>query len=356
MNSYNVPKVTICVPVRNGAHTIQRTLDSLLIQDYKNYEIIVSDNCSSDNTADIVGKYAVDGVKYFFNPHLESYGESNWNYILNIADGPFIALYHADDIYDPTIVRRQVEFFMEYPTISSVFTSLQYIDEHDRPIRMGTMTLPYELRGINIFPYSDFLNYTLKYRTFVSVPTMMTKREVIEQVGMFNWRKYATASDIDLYLRMSKIGPIGFIDIPLHKYRISPYQYTSTLLHQRTFPDHFFTVMDDHIKACAALKIVPRNLLSLYEVHRAADRVRCAINMLAQERNTDAKHYLVSAINCKTLSSAITELPAEHLKLFILLIAGSLLLLSVHLGIGSVIGKYTCSLLKFYTYMKRKPL
>ena len=47
-------KVTICVPVRNGARTIQRTLDSLLNQDYPNYEIIVSDNCSDDDTANIV--------------------------------------------------------------------------------------------------------------------------------------------------------------------------------------------------------------------------------------------------------------------------------------------------------------
>lgn len=66
-----LPKVTICVPVRNGARTIQRTLDSLLNQDYPNYEIIVSDNCSDDDTANIVSQYASRGVKYFINPDLE---------------------------------------------------------------------------------------------------------------------------------------------------------------------------------------------------------------------------------------------------------------------------------------------
>jgi len=86
-----LPKVTICVPVRNGARTIQRTLDSLLNQDYPNFEIIVSDNCSDDDTAKIVQGYAEQGVKYHFNPKLEKWGESNWNHILTLAEGPFIA-------------------------------------------------------------------------------------------------------------------------------------------------------------------------------------------------------------------------------------------------------------------------
>jgi glycosyltransferase involved in cell wall biosynthesis len=108
INSINSksPKVTIGVPVRNGARTIQRTLDSLLSQDYPNYEIIVSDNCSDDDTANIVSQYASNGVKYFFNPVLEKWGESNWNHILTLAKGPLIALYHADDIYTPTMVGR----------------------------------------------------------------------------------------------------------------------------------------------------------------------------------------------------------------------------------------------------------
>jgi glycosyltransferase involved in cell wall biosynthesis len=52
------PRVTVCVPVRNGSRTIRRTLDSILAQDYSNLEVIVSDNCSTDDTAQIVQGYA----------------------------------------------------------------------------------------------------------------------------------------------------------------------------------------------------------------------------------------------------------------------------------------------------------
>ena len=116
-----LPKVTICVPVRNGSRTIRRTLDSLLNQDYPNYEIIVSDNCSDDDTAKIISQYASNRVKYYFNQVLEKWGggESNWNHILTLAEGPLIALYHADDIYTPTMVRRQVEFLEAHPQVSA---------------------------------------------------------------------------------------------------------------------------------------------------------------------------------------------------------------------------------------------
>jgi len=63
----NSIKVTICVPVRNGDRTIRRTLDSILAQDYPNFEVIVSDNCSDDKTASIVQEYAKQGVQYNFN-------------------------------------------------------------------------------------------------------------------------------------------------------------------------------------------------------------------------------------------------------------------------------------------------
>ena len=283
-----LPKVTICVPVRNGARTIQRTLDSLLNQDYPNFEIIVSDNCSDDDTAKIVQGYAEQGVKYHFNPKLEKWGESNWNHILTLAEGPFIALYHADDLYTPTMVSRQVEFLLKYPDASAVFAMTQTIDGCDRPIKMGNMTLPQELRGKEIFHYEEFLNYTLKYSTFVVVPTMMSKREIIDRVGVFNWEKYATASDIDLYLRMAKIGPIGVIDEPLHNYRISDQQGSAQIFYQRTFLAHFFNVLDYYISKPDVLEIIQKESLSLYRMRRAADQIRCAINMFAQDRVAEA--------------------------------------------------------------------
>jgi len=58
----SMPRVTVCLPVRNGVLTICRTLDSILAQDNSSLEIIVSDNCSTDKTIQIVGECAARGA------------------------------------------------------------------------------------------------------------------------------------------------------------------------------------------------------------------------------------------------------------------------------------------------------
>lgn len=351
-----LPKVTICVPVRNGARTIQRTLDSLLNQDYPNYEIIVSDNCSDDDTANIVSQYASSGVKYFFNPTPGKFGESNWNHILTLAEGPLIALYHADDIYTSTIVRRQVEFLLKYPDASAVFTMTQTIDENDRPIKRGSIKLPKELRGKEIFHYEDFLNYTLKYNTFVMVPTMMTKRELIDCVGVFNWERYATASDIDLYLRMATHGPIGVIDEQLHKYRISDHQGSAVIFHERTFLAHFCNVLDDYISKPENKELIQKHSLAIYKMRRATDQIRCAMNMLVQGRVVEAKTNLTHALKYAHIIEALKMLTLKRPQEVALFGIGSILLTSSYLGVGTFSGKQIYKLFQRYSKSQRDPI
>lgn len=346
------PKVTICVPVRNGARTIQRTLDSLLNQDYPNYEIFVSDNCSDDDTAKIVSQYASQGVKYFFNPVLEKWGgEANWNHILTLAEGPFIALYHADDIYAPTTVRRQVEFLLKYPEASAVFTMSQRIDAYDRPIKEGPIKLPQELRGKEIFHYAGFLNYTLKYGTFVSVPTMMSTREIIDRVGVFNWEKYATASDIDLYLRMVKVGPLGVIDEPLHNYRISDQQGSAQIFYKRAFLLHFFDVIDHYISKPEVRKLVQKNALSLYRMQRGADQILCAMNLLTQGRTDEAESSLKEALTWKHFIISV-----KRPRLCARYIVGLIFLISSYLGFGTFSGRQIDNLYQYNQKKRRQPI
>jgi glycosyltransferase involved in cell wall biosynthesis len=327
-----LPKVTICVPVRNGARTIQRTLDSLLNQDYPNFEIIVSDNCSDDDTARIVRQYASNGIKYFFNPTLEKCGESNWNHILTLAEGPFIALYHADDICTPTMVRKQVEFLEAHPQVSAVFTMTQMIDEKDRPIQIGSTTLPKELQGQDCFDFATFLNAVLKYGTFTFVPTMMTRRHVIDAVGEFQWEKFASASDIDLYLRMAKQwGPIGIIDEPLHLYRISTQQGSSQINRSRTFRAHFLMVMDYYLSIAEIRRIAKPDAMLRYEIQCAFDDIVRAMNMILEGRQEEARQ-LMNAVYSKPFFRAGLR-DVDYSRQFML---GTFFALALRLGLGKI--------------------
>ena len=291
-----LPKVTVCVPVRNGAFTIRRTLDSILAQDYPNFEVIVSDNCSDDDTASIVQEYAEQGVQYYFNPKLEEWGESNWNYILSLAKGHFIALYHSDDIYTPIMVSRQVEFLLNHPKASAVFTKTQTIDEFDRPIRNGLRRLPEELKDREEFDFPDLLNAVLKQGNFLTVPTMMARRESLDKAGSFDL-KFCSAADIDLWFKLSRLGTVGIIDEPLHKYRISENQASAQLFKFRTYRSHFLQVMDHYLSIPEFRQLVKPQAFRYYEMYSVSDDITRAMNMFFLGNVADARLLMKSALS-----------------------------------------------------------
>ena len=333
----DLPRVTVCVPVYNGAQTINRTLDSILAQDYQNFEVIVSDNCSTDETAKIVHGYSVRGVRYYLNPHMETYApaENNWNHILSLAPGPLVALYHADDVYMPTMVRKQAEFLTANPDVSAVFAMTQTIDVQDRPIRMGSMRLPEELRGRDRFDFSEFFNAVLKYCTFTPVPTMMTRRPVLDAIGGFNCQVFLSAADIDLYLRMARRwGPIGVIDEPLHHYRIAERQVSSQLPNGRTTLPDFHVAMNAHLGDQEEMKIVQPQSLALYEMNRARDHVLCAMNLLSEGKTAEAREHLREALCWRHFVTA-----PRRPRVLAWLLAGLGFIISANLGFGTFAGR-----------------
>ena len=348
----NLPRVTVCVPVRNGGLTIRRTLDSILAQDYPNFEVIVSDNCSTDDTAQIVRDYAERGVKYYLNPKMEASGESNWNNVLSLAQGPLIAVYHADDIYTPTMVRRQVSFLQAHPTTSAVFTQMQHIDEQDRPTRMGRSHVPGELAGQNLFPWPEFFNAVLKYGTFTPVPTMMTRREVIDAVGVFNWQLCGSASDIDLYLRMAyQWGAIGLIDEPLHLYRVSEQQGTALIARNRIELADFFRAIDLHLSNPDERQYAEPQALALYQAQRAGDRIVCAMHLLVQGKIAEARVMLQPAMHMRYFRSAL-----KNPRLLLRLMMGVCFLVSIRLGLGTLLGKLVYRIHQRDLQRRRQPL
>lgn len=286
------PIVTICVPAHNAGRTLGRTLDSLVAQDYPNLEIIVFDSESTDDTRQVALAYAERGVQYVQNP-----GVDNWNYALSIASSlarPLAALFHADDLYAPTMVSRQVGFLQAHPEVCSVFTMSQKIDEEDRPIRMGVTRLPDDLRGQDCFNFPTLFNAILKYTDFISTPTLMTRQETLEAMGRFDYQ-FVSAADLDLWLRMARWRPIGIIDEPLHLYRISAGQGSAQMEKSRTYEAHWFIVMDRYLAISEVRSLVRPDALTFYEMQRSIDRVRRAMILLVQGQTDTARSLLDSA-------------------------------------------------------------
>ncbi len=155
MPTTNTPKgnektVCVCVPVYNSKATIKETLESILNQTYDDYTVVVVDNASTDGTYEILQKFKDPRLKIYQNEKNIG-GESNWNKCLELSDGMYTALFHADDVYDPTILEREMSVIKENPKVGGVFTIGYHIN--DENVIKGCFDLPASLQGKKVLSY-----------------------------------------------------------------------------------------------------------------------------------------------------------------------------------------------------------
>jgi glycosyltransferase involved in cell wall biosynthesis len=129
------PLVTIGIPTYNRADGFLRdAIQSALDQSYKNVEIIVSDNCSRDNTSNLVNAFKDSRIQYY--RHKVNIGaNNNFNFCLNQAGGDFFHLLSDDDLIDPDFVETCISAISKSSNTGIILTGVRIIDEHGHIIR-----------------------------------------------------------------------------------------------------------------------------------------------------------------------------------------------------------------------------
>ena len=132
MNDWS-PLVCICIPTYNAEKTIRETLVSVVNQRYSNLIILVVDNASTDGTLAVVETFSDPRISIHRN-EVNVGGEGNFNRCIQLARGKYTAIYHADDVYEPQMVERQVAFLEANPDAGVVFTAASLIDDNGKII------------------------------------------------------------------------------------------------------------------------------------------------------------------------------------------------------------------------------
>jgi len=118
------PKVSICIPAYKQTKYLKGTLDSILIQDYKDYEIIITDDSLDDSVKELIQKYDFDGkLKYFKNKNRRGSPE-NWNEAVKYASGEYIKILHHDDKFMcKDSLQEYVKMLEQNPSINFAFSA-----------------------------------------------------------------------------------------------------------------------------------------------------------------------------------------------------------------------------------------
>src|SRR5688572_27397135 len=116
----NTPKVSVIIPSYNSAAYMDEAIQSVLNQTFENFELIIVDDCSPDNTDSVVQKYLGDKrVSYYKNSSNLGLG-GNWNKALKYAKGDYIKFLCSDDKFHPQLLEKFVVIMDEYPQVSLV--------------------------------------------------------------------------------------------------------------------------------------------------------------------------------------------------------------------------------------------
>ena len=283
------PLVSIIVPCFNGARYLRETLDSLLAQTYPNVEIIVLDDASTDATPEIAAAYA-DRITYVRQPSNRGQFE-NANDGIRRAKGELIAVWHADDVYLPTIVQAQIAYFEQHPEVGAVFASDIFVDAEGR--EYGRIALPTEVRGERPLDYATVLNTLLTYKNrFLVCPTAMVRRSVYAEVGGYRPRQYRNTSDLEMWLRISRRFPIAVLESHLMKYRHFHGTSSSQTYHRlRTAPENIFFIVDEYL-AAGGRDLATAAALRRFEAHRSEDRLMAAISHYIKREMREGREAL----------------------------------------------------------------
>jgi len=187
----NSPLVSIITPSYNQADYLERTLQSVLAQDYAPIEYLVVDGASTDNSLDIIHRYA-DRLAWWISEPDSGQAEAI-NKGFQRAKGEIVAWLNSDDVYLPGAVAEAVDAFQADPKLGLVFGDAITIDAEGKPINMLT--------------FGDWgLEELAKFR-IICQPAVFIRRSALEDAGYLD-TSYHLLLDHQLWIRIAREAPI----------------------------------------------------------------------------------------------------------------------------------------------------
>jgi glycosyltransferase involved in cell wall biosynthesis len=206
------PAVSVVLVAYNRAQVLPRTLDSLLAQTYADFELIVSDDCSTDETESVVRRYEDldERVRYRRNDtNLSMPG--NLNAAIRDSQGEFIANLHDGDVYDPSLLEEWVDALERCEGAAFVFNAYRLLNREGDTVRIFKESLPQCVPGSQLLEQIFFRRWRFDSPVW---GTVMARRSAYEATGLFDER-FGFCSDVDMWMRFAGRYRVAYVSKPL---------------------------------------------------------------------------------------------------------------------------------------------
>ena len=243
--------VSIVMVNYNQEKFLKKAIDSVLIQTYKNWELIIVDDGSTDRSVDIIKEYEDDRIKPIFlqeNSHICIATNTGFAAV----NGKYIARLDSDDIWEKEKLEKQMDFLQQNPDAKVCFTQIELIDENGENIndREPELLSLYNSRQKSREEW-------IKFFFFVGnslLPTLVFEKKLLDIVGGFKLN-YCQTHDFEFLIRLIKHTDFYFVEEELVKYRRTSAQNSASTVKKNTrffneYMDiryHFFENMSDEL-------------------------------------------------------------------------------------------------------------
>jgi glycosyltransferase involved in cell wall biosynthesis len=235
------PRVSVCIPSYNYAHYLPDAVGSVLAQTYTDYELVIVDNCSKDNTEEIVAGFVRSGVPLRFHRNDRNLGQAgNFNRCIELSGGRYVQILCADDLLEPTCLEKLSAALDGHPSASLAGSARVLVDERLSPVRV----LAYSDRYAEE-PGHDVILRCLLNGNLIGEPSSVMFRKEHAVRGFTD--KYRQLIDMEMWFHLLEQGDFVFLPEPLSKFRKHGGQQTLENLKDPSFFDDGWRIFSEYI-------------------------------------------------------------------------------------------------------------
>ena len=206
------PVVSVVMPVYNAGKYLEAAVESILSQTFADFEFLVLDDGSTDDSPAIMQRYEqLDSrIKFSQRPHENGNYATALNQLVEAAQGEFIARMDADDISKPERFERQVAYLSAHPEVVAISSRILLVDRELWPIReMCTEETHERIDEAHMRSHSGQMCH----------PAAMVRTDAIRRLNGYR-ADYCAAEDFDLWLRLAEIGSLANLPEVLLNWRV----------------------------------------------------------------------------------------------------------------------------------------
>lgn len=212
----SIPKVSVLLSSYNHEKFIGRTIESVLNQTFTDFELIIVDDCSTDNSMEVIDRYKDLRIRSFFLKPNQGMGMA-FNFAVKQATGKYLARIDSDDYWRLDKLQKQFDYMEEHPETGACFSWVKIIDENENEVPSYICDRG-ELFAAKNRTQGEWLKHFYYKGCCLCHTSAFIRREALENVGIYNY-SLKQIQDFELWSRIAKKYPLYVISEPLVNYR-----------------------------------------------------------------------------------------------------------------------------------------